>query len=671
MPLGQLLDSFFTEEWTRFTRGIAKLDPEQQRLAMLTTGQKSLMPGETATINIPGWDEIIKLGPRYQPNDAERSEYYAAAREKRASNLSADAKASMDYSAALRERIRTSAQPGYAQAWGEILTAVDNVQDFFSTVATFGRLGLWSVERGLNLAAPGASAAVAAEAGQVAARAAEQAAVSAFDRGLLDAVLKGEPITAFLLENEAARAAARLGAGELAGKAAYQAAFRSALLGLGSRTALRILPFVGWALLAADLLNILSLLGMLAMPAYAALCKGPSEALAAGVPAMVFQGALKRETWTMHNQNPFSRQARSARRVRAAGRLPSFTNLLEVFQTTENLFGYGLVLGGLVGTMMESAYAVQRASRGESTSLNFSGAIGSYTDPSRATATQAGKTIADLGAQLHQLVAPRLELMTPADLMMRQQAAQVLVTAPAILGVQETFDDETHLKAIIAYAAALSTLAPVMRGLPWQELAAELADAPLTAPWPPSPETLEWAAARGHNIEASRGWWWPGAPRTITGREYVDYHLAVVPQATRDFFIPRRNTVVGAFYGAVVNAVAEAVWLFLEDDQDFLKWQMTTDARLLSSLMEAGRLYNYVDGATKLWRMWQDARQVIEWHDATALLAPQWDHIAARHGVTLIKLLPPGSPWPQEWHDWIAAGAPEPGAPSGSAPTPV
>jgi hypothetical protein len=668
MPLGELLDGFFTEEWIRFTRGIAKLDPEQQRLAMLQRGQKSLMPGETATVSIPGWDEIIKLGPKYQATDAERSEYYAARAAKRAPNISAEAKGAMDYSVALRERIRTSAQPGYAQAFGEILTAVDNVQDFFSTLSTFGRLGLWSIERGFNLIAPGATTRIASEAGAAAARLAAQETFSLFERGLLEALKRGEPVAAFLLGDELAMQTARRAAVQVAERAAYQAAFRSALLGLGSRIALRLIPFVGWALLAADLLNVLSLLGMLAMPAYAALCKGPDEALVAGVPVAVFKNGLKRETWKMHNLNPFSRTARAARAARAVGRLPTISNLLEVAQTTENLFGIGITLGGLTGAMMEAAYAVQRAARGEATSLNFSGAAGSFTDPTRATATPAGRALSQLGARLHQLMGDRVSNQTLGDLVKNQQAAATLVTAPAVLGVQETFDLETHLKAMVAYAGALSTLAPQLKGLPWQELAAELADVELSAPWPPSTETLEWAAASGYNLEESRRWWWPGAGQVVTGREYAEHLAVAVPQATRDFFIPHRNTVEGAFYGAMVNAITEAVWLMLEDDPHFFKWELTSDARLLSSLAEAGRLVNYVHGAEKVWAFWQDAKRVLEWSGKTSLQPQQWDHIAARHDMALIKMLPPGSPWPQQWNDWIDSGAPERGEPPTSSP---
>jgi len=655
MALGALLDAFFTDEWVRFTRGLAKLDPEQQRLAMLMQGQTGLLPGEPATVSIPGWDEIIKLGPRYQPTSAERTEYYSALQQKRTPQISTDALASMQYSTAVRERIRTSAEPGYAQAFGEILTATDNVQDFFSTVSTLGRVGLWTMTRGFDWLAPGFSTQAASELAAASARTAEQLAASTFERGLLDAVAKGEPVAAYLLGEEAALTAARRAAVELAGKAAFQAAFRSAILGLGTRAALRLLPVVGWALLAADLINLLSLLGMLAMPAYALLCRGPEEALVAGIPAMLFGKALKNETWTMHDLNPLSREARAKRRARVLRGIPTVGNLLEVFQTTEQLWGVGITLGGLVGTMMESGFALERNARGEPVRFNYQSAVSSFTDPSRATATSTGKSLAELGAWLHGRMAGNLSTMSYADLVKNQQAATVLATAPAILATQDTFDDETHLKTMLAVTAALSTLAPVMRGTGWQDRADELADVELDAPWPPSPETMEWARAFGYPIEQSRRWPWPAAGRMATGREYVEHFAAAIPDATRRFFVPRRNTVEGAMYGGIVNAVAEAVWLFMEEDDQLLKWRLSTDAALISSLMEANRLVNANEKPERVWALWQDAGHYLKLKGDATLQADQWDWLAKKHGITLIKLLPPGSPWPEEWFNWINA----------------
>jgi hypothetical protein len=400
-------------------------------------------------------------------------------------------------------------------------------------------------------------------------------------------------------------------------------------------------------------LNLLNLFGLLAMPAYAALCKGPTDALAAGVPAAVFKNALKREAWKNMMNNPFSRAGRASRAARSLGKLPGFINLIEVAQTTENLFGVGITLGGLTGALVETAYSFQRATQGESTRLNMDSFNSSFTDPRRATATGAGQSLSHLGQKMHQLLGERISSQSLADQFKTQQAGAALSLAPAILGTQHTFDDETHLKAIISTAAAVSTLAPLLHGLDYQPLVAELADTMLTAPWPPSTETVEWAAHFGYDLDASHRWWWPDAGPTCTGREYMEHQALAVAKATRDFLRPRRNTVEGTFYGACINAITEAVWLMHEDDPTYIKWELTTDSRLLASLCEAGRLANLEDGEDKLWGFWNRARNQLERSGATSLQAHEWDALAKASGVSLIKLLPPGSPWPDEWERWI------------------
>lgn len=659
VALGQLLDGFFLDEWNRFLAGVSELNPDQQRLAMAQRHEKALLPGETSTVSIPGWDEIIHLGPRYVPTQAERDAFYQASRTGTVPAISQDALTSLQYGQAVRERIRTSTQPGYSKAFGEIMTAVDNVQDFFSTLSTFGRVGVWGIEKGLNALAPGAAVELASAAGRAAASAAAEAAALAFDAALRAGLVAGEPVAAQLLGDEALRLAAQRASIAAAEKAAYQLAFRSALLGLGTRVALRLLPFVGWLLLAADLLNLLNLLGLLAMPAYALLCSGPAEALAAGVPAVVFKNALKRETWAMHALNPFSRQARAKRLAKAAKGVPGFGALLEVAQTTDQLFGYGISLGGIVGMGLEAMFGAVRASRGESVSVNTQGLTSSFTDPGRAIGTQAGKSLANAGAQLHQLLAGQTEGMTTAQLIMYQNASTVLATGPAVLGVQETFDDETHLKAFVAYAAAVSTLAPILRGTNWQELWPLLGQVELVPPGQPSQATRRWAVEAGVDLDAARGWWFADNRRTVTAQEYALHFAETVPAATRAFLEPRRNTTNGAFYGLLVNSIAEAMWLLLEEDPDFFRWELSTDARLISSLCEEGRLVNIAAGELALWRFWEDARAVITKNDATSLPLGMWELIAKRNNVQLIKLLPPGSPWPQQWYDWMLA---QPGA---------
>ena len=662
MALGALLDAFFTEEWARFNSGLSQLNPEQQRLAMQQRKQSNRLQGDPYTVNIPGWDDVIKLGPRYQATDAERAAYYGARRTGAKPNISGEAFAALEAGRAQRDRIRTSAQPGYAQAFGEILTAVDNVQDFMSTVATFGSLAIWGASRAFNAIAPGASAAVAAEAGALAARTAQAAALAVFDAELLAAARLGEPVARQLLGDEARRIAAQRAAVELAGREAYQLAFRRTLLGLGARLALRALPIVGFVLLASDLLNLLSLVGMVALPGYALLCHGPDEALAAGVPAAVFKKALKQETWKAASLNPFSRQAQARRLSKAARGLPGFSQLIEVAQTTEQLFGYGVSLGGLTGALMETAFGAIRFGQGQSVGVNTPGWGATYRPGPSGEAGGFSGAVGAASSQLQSLMAPRLNALSAAQLATAQQAATVLTVAPAILGVQEEFTDAQHLEAMVTYAAALSHLAPLLRGLPWQELAAEMASASIRPPGNPGPETLAWAEAAGVDLDAARGWWLPGRPATITGREYAEYFTPRVIQATRDFFIPRRNSQEGAFYGALVNSITEALWLMLEDDPEYFRWSLTSDTRLLASLTESGRLVPHTADEAKVWKMWQAARRSLEAQGATSLTTAEWDGHARDAGVTLIRLLPPGSDWPEPWQRWAADRPPEPPA---------
>jgi hypothetical protein len=84
---------------------------------------------------------------------------------------------------------------------------------------------------------------------------------------------------------------------------------------------------VGWILTAADLINVAMIIGrLLTMPVAA---KQNVEALTAG--------------------SPFNMKARLKRAAKLSRPYPSISNLLEVAQTTDQVFGYGICLGPIVG----------------------------------------------------------------------------------------------------------------------------------------------------------------------------------------------------------------------------------------------------------------------------------------------------------------------------------
>jgi hypothetical protein len=639
----QSVPQLFTSEWDRFQKGVSQLDPESRHAWAQYTASRYGVPSATTQINIPGFGDIFHSPLNYQVSDAERSEFWASRREGRPPQLSEVAAATMQHNLAIMQGMRASAQPGYAKAFGTVLTALDNIQDFFSTLAALGSLSVYGATKGLNSLVPGLAADVAATFAQQAAAAAGRDAASSFAAKLVAEAGAGNLAARLALADAGVFAAGRAASIAAAEAAAYRTTFLRLTLGLGTRVGGRLLPVVGWVLLVTDLLNLLSFIGLMATPAYALACAGPAEALAAGMPVMVMKEILRAETWTMHNLNPFSRAARSTRAWRAARGLPGFSQVIEGAQTADNLFGWGLSLGGLVGAFVEAAYAPIRAARGESVSIN----------------TQVFETDAA------RLLAPKAATQTPAQQAIVHQAATIAATAPAVIGVQEVFDEDTHLKAIIAYQESIAILTWALDGIDWQDAVARASAGPIAPIIQPTRNGRLDAIGAGIDLEAGRAWWFPHDGPQATGLDYATYHLTAVPQAVRDFIRPRRNAPSAAVFGGYVNKAVDSLFYLFEPGEDTMKWQLTTDARLISSLTQEGFLIRANEPPGPLWAMWQDARQLIEAKNRGHLDLREWRELAERHGVLLIPMLPPEAPWPQAWHDYAAT------LPASPVPTPL
>jgi len=95
----------------------------------------------------------------------------------------------------------------------------------------------------------------------------------------------------------------------------------------------RIVPGLGWVLLGADILNALNLISWASFAA-----KGG-----------------KRKIEGLAERNPFHAKAAANRALRLQRTLPGFGEILEILQTTDQLFGVGLCLGGLMGMVTDAA----------------------------------------------------------------------------------------------------------------------------------------------------------------------------------------------------------------------------------------------------------------------------------------------------------------------------
>lgn len=101
----------------------------------------------------------------------------------------------------------------------------------------------------------------------------------------------------------------------------------------------KTVPVIGWTLLGADILNLANIMSWATFTA---------------------KGA-KRHLETHAEKNPFHAKAKASRAAKLNRALPTFGEFLEILQTTDQLFGVGLCLGGLMGLVTECASSVASA----------------------------------------------------------------------------------------------------------------------------------------------------------------------------------------------------------------------------------------------------------------------------------------------------------------------
>jgi hypothetical protein len=334
MSLLQTVGGLFTEEYERFVDGVRLLHPDVAEQELRRRHSLTLVPGAPRTVSVPGWDDVIHLTPRMPITDGWRTEYWSARRDRRAPNLAPDVVHELDRR---RERVRAmanSATPGYLGGWQQILTALDNVQDFTATVSALGHLALWTFER----------------------------LTPALERVGLRALLRSAPFLA------------RIGARFIPGLG----------LILTVSDLLNLLSFLGqtatplYALLCGGVRDAVAEAAQLALfgkrrPSFQGL-----DLLRRGVPAAGFKRPPKEETWRLMRISPGGRLGRFGYLPRAIGRLPRFSNLIEAVQVTDSLFGVGVSFGGLVGTLSEAAHSAALFSQGTDVRVNAQPLLGKY-----------------------------------------------------------------------------------------------------------------------------------------------------------------------------------------------------------------------------------------------------------------------------------------------------
>ena len=397
---------------------------------------------------------------------------------------------------------------------------------------------------------------------------------------------------------------------------------------------------VGGLLFLADLLAALTTLGQLLSVLYALLCNGLAGGLAAAVPAALFSKGAKGKMGKIIWNNPSFRTGFFRGRVPAFGLGGAFGLVTQLPQATSTLFGYGIALGGVVGTITGGATGIIKGLLGEPVHTQFN------TTPARRIAGINTPLASDRSA----------------DRWMLGRAANVMATAPTILRYPEAVPPGYYLAALTALDVASHYVYKRLHGHPWQEWIGEAMDEPLehSADVPRRLEATHTALGIAPGV--SLPWDYPGNPTRVTPAAYVAHVAPSIGAGVDRWLGQNRMAPFAAAAGESVNRLAELSTQQLLDDERPIRWELTPDAAILEVHATLSRVPAQVGDLQRIWSYWQELRAEAPRRPTAKWTGEYLDAVADRHGVKLIRFLPPDRAWPQEWRDWLSANehAPRP-----------
>lgn len=235
----------------------------------------------------------------------------------------------------------------------------------------------------------------------------------------------------------------------------------------------KILPLVGWVMLATDLLNLVIGLG-----------RAPFNPMGG-----------KRHLCQMLKQNPFAKKAQFERIDRLKFGKPGLRDLLQVLQTTDMITGVGLSLGALMGLLTDSISGASRYISGQKVTWGYD--------------------IPDLWK--HEFA-----------------ASKGIKYATYISSFGQLFSEPRHLMAYATWAASATILAPYVRDANLTEQIPDHWNIVAPADRPTDPITLEVIKEAGLNVEDGVGWPFNGQ-KEITLGELEEHITPRAREAFRDY----------------------------------------------------------------------------------------------------------------------------------------
>jgi len=261
----------------------------------------------------------------------------------------------------------------------------------------------------------------------------------------------------------------------------------------------RAVPVLGWILLAYDLLSMLVQVG-----------RTPFTPMKA-----------KRSLCEVLRSNPFTKKAKRSRQMRLWRMKPGWGAACEVLQTTDWLFGVGLSLGSIFGTIMDTAFAGYRYITGE---------------------------------PVRYLREPPVREMYEITQFKSLRAAGMISSAGQV------FDDETHFWTYITYAGNILFASPAILDDPPEEYYEDPMNVLVPADRPTNPETI--AVIEAHGLSVEDGVRWPAnEQKEISLHELSDWQALNAYNSTIDYLYRHNNDWYGFLAAGFMH---EAHNLFLD-----------------------------------------------------------------------------------------------------------
>lgn len=207
----------------------------------------------------------------------------------------------------------------------------------------------------------------------------------------------------------------------------------------------KVMPVIGWLSAGYDILNILNALG-----------RAPLTPMKS-----------KRTMCQTYRQNPFSKQARYARINNIKNWKPNIADAIQAAQVSDQFFGFGLSLGGIMGAITDTFFGAYRYLNGDPVRFTF--------DP------------------------PEVDNL-------KMMGARGLKAAQAISSQGQVFSEMQHFWTYITAALSTAAVAPDFRDGEHATIIEDPMGIMLPAPTPTDPLTIEVIKSMGLPIDKGVGW---------------------------------------------------------------------------------------------------------------------------------------------------------------------